>query len=1073
MRILYNPDKGLLALCSLLITIIATSVSYGQSKLWGNTDKGGSHNIGVIFSTNEDGTGLTVHKEFTYPAGVAAVAPGSQPMLAADGYFYGMTQQGGTHDAGIMYRFDPSTSILTPLHDFGSVPNDGGFAVGTFLQASNGRLYGLTQGGGNSTQAGILFEYDPSSGNYTILHTFGLGVDGVNPTADVIEAANGKFYGTTLAGGEAGAGTIFEYDPATSTYASKYSFDYDSGGSPSGNLFLASNGKVYGMTQFGNNNEGMIFEYVAGASSITVVAEFDDSNGGFPTGSLTETNGKLYGITGGGGSNGMGVIFEFDPSTNVITNKFDLDGTTTGAYSQGSLALCSSGKFYGLFSFGGANNVGTLFEYDPSTNAFSTKLDLDRSSGLPGYGTPFFTADGKMHGTMITGGTNNTGVLFEYDPGTNSYVNKLSFAGAPDGRNPNNKLTLAANGKFYSITLQGGTGDYGTVYEFDPVTLVFSKKADFTKSNGAYPVGALANASNGKLYGTTQRGGANDQGVIFEYDPATASISNQFDLDFNTGTFLFNGLIATPNGKLYGASRDGGTNSRGALLEFDPLTNSVTIIYSFAQATGATPTAALTLGSDNNLYGVANGGAQSAGVVFKYDLATSTYTKTAEFNSIGAVFPRSSLTNATNGKMYGLTLFGNTGAGGVLYEYDPVTAALIDRYDFPSSGTTGFSPRGTMTLSSNGKLYGMTQGGGANNLGTFFEYDPATSAFNQLFELNGSNGANPSYTGLTLLTQTKTSQTITFNPLKPKKYGHAPFKLHATASSNLPVSYTSSDPAVATVSGKIVTITGVGETIITASQPGDATYAPATPVTQTLTIKKGKNIITFDPIPNKSVSDPPFVLAATSSSGLPVTYTSPSNKISISGSTVTIIKAGNVTITAHQDGDDLYNAATKVQQSFTISPAIPTITPLNHTMSTVLASSADAGNQWFLNGNPIEGATGKTLTVNQSGSYTVRTSQDNSTSEFSVAHDVAVKNPGVAKDLVTIYPNPAAEFIVVSIPGPGNKSAIVYHEDGRQLDTKGTAGNEITFDIKGYAAGMYVVKVSAGDSQQVARFIKN
>jgi uncharacterized repeat protein (TIGR03803 family) len=1072
MRILYNPGKGLLAFCSLLI-IIATSVSYGQSKLWGNTDKGGSHNIGVIFSANEDGTGLTVHKEFTYPSGIHAVAPANQPMQASDGYFYGMTSLGGTHDIGIIYKFDPTTSTLTQLHDFGSIPNDGIFGTASLIQASNGMFYGVTQSGGSGGQ-GILFELDPVTLSYAIKHSFGSNVnDGLNPAGELVEAANGKLYGMTTSGAPNGGGIIYEFDPGTNVYISKYEFDPNVGAFPAGALAAASNGNLYGLTVSGNNNQGMIFEYAAGATSINVVAEFDDTNGGFPAGTLTETNGKLYGITNSGGDNFNGVIFEFDPTTSTITKKFDFDGSNTGGSSQGSLALSPSGKLYGMTSFGGANDVGTLFEYDILTNTFTKRIDFDRTTGLPGYGTPFFTPDGKMHGIMTTGGTNNTGLMFEYDPTTNAFDNKLSFMGAPDGRNPSNALTLATNGKFYSVTLQGGTDDYGTIYEFDPATFTFTKKVDFTKSNGSFPNGAMVAAPNGKLYGTTQRGGSNDGGVIYEFDPTSTTITNQIDLDFATGSLLFSGLTVAPNGKLYGASRSGGDNSRGAILEFDPASNTVTVKYSFVQTTGASPVGDLTLGSDNSLYGVAGGGNQNAGVVFKYDPLTSVYTKTADFSTTSARIPRASLTQANNGKMYGMSLAGGDNGVGTLYEYDPITATFVIKYSFQPNTTGGYGLFGTTALSSNGKLYGMTEAGGANALGTFFEYDPTSSTFTELFAFDGTNGASPSRTRLTLLTQTKTSQTITFNPLKPKKYGHAPFKLHATASSDLPVSYASSDPAVATVSGKIVTITGVGETIITASQPGDATYAAATPVTQPLTIKKGKNVITFDPIPDKSVSDPPFVLAATSSSGLPVTYTSPSNKISISGSNVTIIKAGNVTITAHQDGNDLYMAANNVQQSFTISPARPTITPRNQTMSTVLASSADEGNQWFLNGNPVEGATGKTLTVNQSGSYTVRTSEGNSTSEFSVAHDVAVKNPGVEKDLVTVYPNPAADFVVVSIPGPGDKTAIVYHEDGRQLDTKGTTDNQITFDVKGFASGLYIVKVSVGDSQQVARFIKN
>lgn len=82
----------------------------------------------------------------------------------------------------------------------------------------------------------------------------------------------------------------------------------------------------------------------------------------------------------------------------------------------------------------------------------------------------------------------------------------------------------------------------------------------------------------------------------------------------------------------------------------------------------------------------------------------------------------------------------------------------------------------------------------------------------------------------------KASQTITFESLAPRTTTDAPFDLAATASSGLPVSYDSSDPSVAEISGSTVTLLAGGVTVITASQPGNANYSPAPDVTQTLTV---------------------------------------------------------------------------------------------------------------------------------------------------------------------------------------------------------------------------------------------
>jgi len=107
----------------------------------------------------------------------------------------------------------------------------------------------------------------------------------------------------------------------------------------------------------------------------------------------------------------------------------------------------------------------------------------------------------------------------------------------------------------------------------------------------------------------------------------------------------------------------------------------------------------------------------------------------------------------------------------------------------------------------------------------------------------------------------KTSQAITFNPLPGKTYGDAPFTISATASSGLPVTFTSLTPAVATVSGDTVTIHAAGAATIRASQGGNAEYGPAPTVDRVLTVAKANLTVTAD---NKSRSygtaNPPFTL---------------------------------------------------------------------------------------------------------------------------------------------------------------------------------------------------------------------
>ncbi|MEQ8775202.1 MAG: cadherin domain-containing protein [Marinoscillum sp.] len=173
----------------------------------------------------------------------------------------------------------------------------------------------------------------------------------------------------------------------------------------------------------------------------------------------------------------------------------------------------------------------------------------------------------------------------------------------------------------------------------------------------------------------------------------------------------------------------------------------------------------------------------------------------------------------------------------------------------------------------------------------------------------------------------KLDQVITFGVLPTKAFGDADFTLSGSSTSGLALTYASSDPTIAALSGTTVSILKVGSVSITASQAGDDTYNPATEVVQTLTIGKASQAITFGALEDKTFGDAAFDLTATASSGLSVSYLSSNESIAtVSGATVTIHATGTVEITAMQAGDDNYAAASDVVQTLTIGKASQAIT---------------------------------------------------------------------------------------------------------------------------------------------------
>ncbi|NCW27346.1 MAG: hypothetical protein EBV83_03475 [Verrucomicrobia bacterium] len=156
-----------------------------------------------------------------------------------------------------------------------------------------------------------------------------------------------------------------------------------------------------------------------------------------------------------------------------------------------------------------------------------------------------------------------------------------------------------------------------------------------------------------------------------------------------------------------------------------------------------------------------------------------------------------------------------------------------------------------------------------------------------------------------------------------RAYGDAPFDLTASATSGLPVTFTSSNTNVATISGNRVTVRGVGQTTITASQAGNATYDPAAPVSRTLWVNKADQVINFSPISTKTFGDAPFNLTATGGgSGNPIVFASlNTNVATISGNTVTIVGGGYARITYSQAGNDNYEATGPTEYGFTVQVA--------------------------------------------------------------------------------------------------------------------------------------------------------
>ena len=261
---------------------------------------------GTVFEITASGTFSTIYafcSQSGCPDGMFPVGL----IQATDGDLYGITEG---YDCFNQPFFNESCGSVFKMTLGGSLSNfhtfDGhdGLEPAGLIQASDGNFYGTTTYGGSSWIApglsgyGTVFEIT-SGGSLTILYSFcseGRCRDGAQPTAGVMQAADGNFYGTTPDGGGLGKGTIFEISSGA-TLTTLYNF-FVPNGFPSMGLIQATDGNFYGTTnnyRLGAPN-GEVFEFTP-AGTWTSLYSFAGTDGLYPNSLMQASDGKFYGTT--------------------------------------------------------------------------------------------------------------------------------------------------------------------------------------------------------------------------------------------------------------------------------------------------------------------------------------------------------------------------------------------------------------------------------------------------------------------------------------------------------------------------------------------------------------------------------------------------------------------------------------------------------------------------------------------------------------------------------------------------------------------------------------------------------
>ena len=338
---------------------------------------------------------------------------------------------------------------------------------------------------------------------------------------------------------------------------------------------------------------------------------------------------------------------------------------------------------------------------------------------------------------------NGSGSIVSHLGGAAGISQAFSFPANSSGAGPeSSNLTQAADGKLYGLAQADGVSGYGSLFAYDVRTNTYSPKVFFTDT-AAYPQGGLVLASNGLMYGLTYSGdSAHEGGALFSYAPDSSSVTTLKVLPVSANP------ICTPiqarNGNIYGLTQFDGPDSNGTIFQYNITTGIYSILHTFDA--GAEPTGSLIEAGADTLYGMTTyGGVNQTGQIFMYVVDSNKFIDLYDF--AGSAYPSSGMVYI-GGILYGVTFGDGTDGAGTIFSYNISTATYTDLHDF-GVGTDGSNPYGNIMQASDGKLYGMTYGGGRDSLGIIFSFNPSDSTYIREADLNSATGGIPLFGALT------------------------------------------------------------------------------------------------------------------------------------------------------------------------------------------------------------------------------------------------------------------------------------------------------------------------------------
>jgi len=366
---------------------------------------------------------------------------------------------------------------------------------------------------------------------FSVVHSFAGAADGANPLNGLTMDGSGNLYGTTNSGGASNNGVVFKIDTTgVETVLHNFSGGTD-GENPQGVLIIDRAGNLFGTTAWGGaSGQGTVFRITAAGKEKVLYSFTGGTDGAEPeAGLVRDVAGNLYGTTTAGGANGNGTVFELSPPAKkggAWAEKvlYSFGAGTDGAIPIGGVTFDAAGNLYGTTSAGGAAGLGTIFQLTPSGSGWTETIlhnFQDADDGAVPYASLIFNK-GNFYGAATEGGTGGGGTIFELTPASSGWTFTVLYSNPGWGiSGVFRHLTMDRSGNLYGTTHCDGAYNAGTVYKLIPASGSWTYTSLYVFTGGSDGLYSFSNLvlRDGSVYGTTNQGGANGLGVVFEVTP--------------------------------------------------------------------------------------------------------------------------------------------------------------------------------------------------------------------------------------------------------------------------------------------------------------------------------------------------------------------------------------------------------------------------------------------------------------------------------------------------------------------------------------------------------------------------